>query len=325
MSREETNAKKPGSSMNWIAVLWYIHLHLFGIAALWLTITEAKWMTVLYAIFLTLIAYIGVTIGAHRYYAHKTFEATIPLRIFFIMAHTLAGVGSLYNWVLLHRMHHKYFGTDKDPYNYTKGFLHTHFFSNCKTGYLDNNDLVKSIDMRDIENDGYVWVQQRFYWVLYIFVTILFPINVPIAYWNESLVVSIFLAGILRLVIACNISWLVNSAILVWGLKPTDKFPVDDYSVFYVKKSYWQNYHYLYPRDWKSEEFGKYDTGLGTTLLKFWYELGLISMLTTMSSEDAREALYKIASKKISVQDAMTEVEKLSHAEAVRRKLQYWH
>lgn len=34
---------------------------------------------------------------------------------------------------------------------------------------------------------------------------------------------SVFILGFLRLVVACQMSWMVNSAMLIWGLKPGDK------------------------------------------------------------------------------------------------------
>ena len=61
-----------------------------------------------------------------------------------------------------HRMHHKYYGTDKDPYNHSKGFLYSHIFSNLMTDIPDRENVEKSIDMRVIEVDGYVWFQKRY-------------------------------------------------------------------------------------------------------------------------------------------------------------------
>lgn len=63
----------------------------------------------------------------------------------------------------------------------------------------------------------------RFYWLLFIILGILLPVNAPIEYWDESFVNSWLVIGAARLVVATHISWLVNSAALVWGLKKGDR------------------------------------------------------------------------------------------------------
>lgn len=103
------------------------------------------------------------------------------------------------------------------------------------------------------------------------------------------------------------------------------RFPVDDNSVFFISKSYWLNYHYLVPWDWKSDEFGKYETGFVTFIIKIWRELGLIQKMKTTNSEDVREALYKIASSKATINEALTELEEHATEQAHKEALIYHH
>lgn len=58
---------------------------------------------------------------------------------------------------------------------------------------------------------------------LFLIVGILLPINAPAEYWSESIGVTIFVIGFLRLAVLLNVSWLVNSAMLIWGLKSHEK------------------------------------------------------------------------------------------------------
>ncbi|XP_012215660.1 acyl-CoA Delta-9 desaturase isoform X2 [Linepithema humile] len=214
-SSKETEKK----SINWVAVLYYLYLHLVGIIGLYILFTKAKWMTVFYLSFIVTIAFIGITSGAHRLYAHSTFVAVSQLRFFLVLAHTLAGVGSIYNWVFWHRIHHKFYCTEKDPYNHKKGFFYSHVISNILSAPSDLEKYAKDIDMRDVEADGFVWIQRKFYWLLFIIFGVLLPINAPIEYWDESFINSWLIIGAARLLITTHISWLVNSAVLVWGLK----------------------------------------------------------------------------------------------------------
>lgn len=59
----------------------------------------------------------GVTGGAHRFWTHRSYKATTPLRVILMLCFTLAGQNSIYEWVRDHRVHHKFSETDADPHN----------------------------------------------------------------------------------------------------------------------------------------------------------------------------------------------------------------
>lgn len=46
--------------------------------------------------------------GYHRLWSHKTFEASLPLRILLAGLGTIAFQGSIKWWVFRHRLHHRY-------------------------------------------------------------------------------------------------------------------------------------------------------------------------------------------------------------------------
>lgn len=58
-----------------------------------------------------------MTGGAHRFWTHRSYKATTPLRIILMLCFTLAGQNSIYEWVRDHRVHHKFSETDADPHN----------------------------------------------------------------------------------------------------------------------------------------------------------------------------------------------------------------
>ncbi|XP_070159131.1 acyl-CoA Delta-9 desaturase [Polyergus mexicanus] len=319
------NNKIGKQSIRWIFVLFYVYLHVLGIIGMYFLFTRAKWMTVFYFLFLVTISLIGLTTGAHRLYAHRTFAAIWQVRLFIMLAHTLAGVGPIHESVFWHRMHHRYYCTERDPYNHKKGFLYSHCISNLLSAPSDIKAYARDIDMRDIEEDGYVWTQRKFYWILFIVFGLLLPTNVPIEYWNESIINSILIIGAGRLMITTHIAWLVNSALLIWGLEKGAKFPVDDNSVFFVSKSYWLNYHYLVAWDFKNDEFGNYNAGFATFIVKMLRELGCINEMTTTTSKDVRDALCKMATSETTLKRAMTEMQKNAEAVAYKQKLMYHH
>nr|XP_033329813.1 acyl-CoA Delta(11) desaturase isoform X1 [Megalopta genalis]XP_033329814.1 acyl-CoA Delta(11) desaturase isoform X1 [Megalopta genalis] len=314
--------KKPGKKqeIKWGAVLWYIHLHFLGLYALWLTLTSAKWMTVFFTLFITMIGSLGVTAGAHRLWAHRSFEASTMLRTFLILAHTLAGVGSVYDWVLYHRLHHKFHGTDKDPYNHNKGFLYSHYVGNFQSPKVDYEEAKREVDMRDMDNDSLVWVQYKFYWLIFGVFGLLLPLNAPLEYWDESMANVVLITGILRFAITANISWLVNSALLIWGDSGNNS--KSSISVFAITKSNWPNYHYMVPWDWKTSEFGKYDEGCGTFFIKMWGEMGFAKKMRTTSAEDVGEFLHQVATKKTTLEEGLRHLEEMAVYNATKELLE---
>lgn len=103
------------------------------------------------------------------------------------------------------------------------------------------------------------------------------------------------------------------------------RFPVDDNSIFYITKSYWLNYHYLLPWDWKSSEFGKYNKGCSTMMIKMLHNFGFVNLLKTSSTEDIRNIIQKLGSKNITLTEAITELQKRSEEEAERENLYFIH
>lgn len=47
--------------------------------------------------------------------------------------------------------------------------------------------------------------------------------NAPAEYWGESIVNSLFILGFFRLLVTTHITWLVNSAMLIWGMESGSK------------------------------------------------------------------------------------------------------
>lgn len=68
----------------------------------------------------------GITAGAHRLWAHKTYEAKNPLKWFLMIGNSMAFQGSIFHWSRDHRLHHKFSDTELDPHSMTRGFFFSH-------------------------------------------------------------------------------------------------------------------------------------------------------------------------------------------------------
>jgi stearoyl-CoA desaturase (delta-9 desaturase) len=60
---------------------------------------------------------LGVTVGFHRYFTHRSFKAVRSVHIALAVAGSLAMEGPVLNWVANHRRHHKYSDRDGDPHS----------------------------------------------------------------------------------------------------------------------------------------------------------------------------------------------------------------
>jgi stearoyl-CoA desaturase (Delta-9 desaturase) len=60
---------------------------------------------------------LGITVGFHRYFTHRSFKAARPVRIALAAAGSLALEGDVLTWVANHRKHHKYSDREGDPHS----------------------------------------------------------------------------------------------------------------------------------------------------------------------------------------------------------------
>nr|QLI61961.1 desaturase 6 [Streltzoviella insularis] len=298
---------------NWPAVLFFIHIHLLSLYGLWLLFFELKLMTVLFLIILTFCGILGVTVGAHRLWAHNSYKASTGLRIMLMLFQTLAGQGSIYDWVQYHRLHHAHFGTDDDPFNYNKGFLYAHIITRLRKLSPHQEKLKDAIDMSDLQRDAVVMFQKRFYWILYGIVFLLLPLNAPLEYWEDTVLSSVFVIGFVRYGAVLHAAWLVESSICIWGLKPGQKYPADSNAVFVLSQTFWPHYHYLVPYDYKSGEYGSYDSGCASAFIRVFAALGLATNLRTVETETVQKALAETAKTKRPIQICLDEAARRQH------------
>jgi fatty-acid desaturase len=76
--------------------------------------TPAWWAAAVLVYFLMFC--VGVDIGVHRYFSHKSFKTSKFYELFFGVWMTLATVGSSLAWAGMHRQHHKNADTLLDPH-----------------------------------------------------------------------------------------------------------------------------------------------------------------------------------------------------------------
>ncbi|XP_050508797.1 acyl-CoA Delta-9 desaturase-like isoform X2 [Diabrotica virgifera virgifera] len=266
----------------------YIILHALTIYGFYrITTTEVKGSAILFSTFIGMLAILGVTAGAHRLWAHRTYKAKLPLRVFLMLLQTAALQNDLFIWVRDHRMHHKYTDTNADPHNSNRGF----FF--CHVGWLlmkKHPDVInkgKNIDMSDVANDPVVKFQRKYYTLLILALTFILPTIAMVHFFHET-TVNALLICIGKLVLTLNGTWCVNSFAHMYGWRPFDSSinPVENLTVSIVGLGEgWHNYHHTFPWDYKAAELGNYRANLTTGFLDLMAYLGQAYDLKTVSPE----------------------------------------
>lgn len=214
----------------------------------------------------------GVTAGAHRLWAHKSYEAVYSLRIVLASLQSMSFMGSIYEWVRDHRTHHKGSDTSSDPHNSNRGF----FFSHMGWIFVKKNQdvikLGKTIILDDLVNDPIVMWQKKNY--LFTALTMCYGVPVLIGSILQDGFVGawygFWIGGVLRHVWTLHMTWLVNSAAHFYGERPYDKYSKPAENLFVSIGAVgegWHNYHHKFPFDYAAGEYGITQGGWNPTKL----------------------------------------------------------
>lgn len=308
--------------MNWLKVLFLLQINSSAIFAVGYAIKYGcMWKTLFFAIILTTVGVLGQFAGAHRLWAHGSYKATKGLRIFLMLCQTMVGHGTIYEWVQWHRLHHKHFGTELDPYNPKNGFFFSHVVSLVRDLSPAQAEALKGIDVSDLESDNVVMFQKRWYNFMYPILVLLLPINAPCEYWGETIATSLMVVGWLRYALTLHSTWLLHSASNIWDLKPGEKYPADTNLVFLITKTYWISYHYLSPWDYQASEYGKYGTDCISKFIKVCAALDYATDLKTIDSQGVRVALTKCVKENKDIRECLSECARPGGAVSIGPKI----
>merc|ERR1711998_51828 len=233
-------------------------VHVVGIMGLFY-LAEAKAATLWWAFLLWPISGFGITGGAHRLWAHRSYTAGPIYRGVLMIANSIANQGSIWHWARDHRTHHFHSETVADPHDAIRGF----WFAHIGWLYLKKDKRVAEagakVNVDDLRADGWVMLQRRFdpWWNLYF--SFVFPAHVAMVLWGERFAVGFFVPGALRYLWVLHCTWLVNSAAHLWGERPYDpqSNPAENPLVSIAAMGEgWHNWHHKYPFDYAASEYG---------------------------------------------------------------------
>ncbi|KAK3988554.1 acyl-CoA desaturase [Cladorrhinum sp. PSN332] len=250
-------AKNWYKHVNWLNTTFIIFIPLTGlISSYWVPLhTKTAVFTVLYYFF----AGLGITAGYHRLWAHSSYKAALPLKIFLAAGGAAAVEGSARWWSSLHRSHHRYTDTEKDPYSVRKGLLYSHI------GWMvmkQNPRRIGRTDITDLNDDAVVVWQHRNYIKSVVFMALIVPMLVCGLGWGDFLGGFVY-AGILRIFFIQQATFCVNSLAHWLGDQPFDdrNSPRDHVITALVTLGEgYHNFHHEFPSDFRNAiEWWQYD------------------------------------------------------------------
>lgn len=192
---------------------------------------------------------LSVTAGYHRLFAHKTYQAAWPVRLFLLVFGAGALENSVLNWAADHRVHHAHVDHDRDPYNITKGFWWAHI---GWIFFVAEEKIPKSV-VRDLSEDPLVVWQDRYYKYIGIFVALGLPLIVGLL--TGRVLGCLLIGGVLRIVVSHHGTFFINSLCHMVGGQPYSReHSARDSAVMAVLAfgEGYHNYHHSFPFDYRN-------------------------------------------------------------------------
>ena len=184
------------------------------------------WIDLALLVGMYLVTGLGVTIGYHRLYTHKSFATRGPIAAFLAICGSMSAQGPVVWWAATHRKHHQHSDHEHDPHSphagrapgalgAIGGFLHAHM------GWLFY-DLTPDMKryVPDLLADRTVMRIHRAFPLLVILGLAIPAIigGLVTMSWMGALLGFLW-GGVVRMFMLHHVTWSVNSVCHIWGAK----------------------------------------------------------------------------------------------------------
>ncbi|CAK7221087.1 stearoyl-CoA 9-desaturase [Sporothrix curviconia] len=281
--------------IDWLNTTFILLIHFAAmVAAYWVPL---RMNTLIFAFVYYFNTGLGITAGYHRLWAHSSYKATLPLKIYLAAVGAGAVEGSIRWWSRGHRAHHRYTDTDKDPYSVRKGLLYSHL------GWMvmkQNPKRIGRTDITDLNEDAVVVWQHKNYIKTVLFMAIGFPVLVCGLGWGDWAGGFIY-AGLLRAFAVQQATFCVNSLAHWLGDQPFDdrNSPRDHVITALVTLGEgYHNFHHEFPSDYRNAiMWWQYDPTKWSIWI--WKQLGLAYDLKQFRQNEIEKGRLQQIQKKL--------------------------
>jgi stearoyl-CoA desaturase (delta-9 desaturase) len=199
---------------------------------------------------------IGITVGYHRLFTHRSFETTGFMKFIFAMLGSMAVEGPVLKWAAMHRRHHQHSDGVDDPHSphhhgeglrgLLLGFWHAHvgWIFDGDPGNLSRyvGDLLRDRWIRAASSTWFIWAAMGM-----IVPAILG--GIISGSWS-GVVLGFVWGGLVRLFFVHHITWSINSICHLWGTRPFRSHDESRNNVIFGLIGLgegWHNNHHAFP------------------------------------------------------------------------------
>ena len=229
--------------LNYTNTVFLATAHLLAaFAILYLSVIHFSWWSVGLGVVWLALCGLSITGGYHRLFAHPTYKAAWPVRLFHLLFGAASAQNSALKWSADHRHHHARTDQDEDPYNARRGFWWSHigwvlFDVESEPDFHRVGDLARDPLVR-FQHSHYTWL------------AILFGAAVPAAIglsWGDPLG-ALLCAGFLRLVLQWHATFSINSFAHQIGTQPYSQATTARDSWITALLTFGEGYHNFHHR-----------------------------------------------------------------------------
>jgi stearoyl-CoA desaturase (delta-9 desaturase) len=278
----------------WVVLIPFLAL-LAGIVLLWRSAVGRIELLLLLGMYW--ISHIGVGLGYHRHFSHRSFQTTRPIKTMLAIMGSTAAQGPVVQWVATHRRHHTLSDHPGDPHSphlHEPGFLGTiRGFWHAHTGWMFETEVYDWVHyVPELVKDKTLMRLNRLYFV-WVFLGLALPS--VLGYWLiggwRGALGGFLWGGLIRIALVHHSTWSVNSICHLFGTRP---YRSNDFSrnnpimAIAVFGDGWHNNHHAFPSSaFHGLEWWQVD--LHAYLIRFFALFGLAWDLKRPSAEAVRQ------------------------------------
>lgn len=267
----QSTTTSPHLRVNLDIIIPYACLHLACLAVFW---TDITWSSVGVCLGSYWLRGVGVGLGYHRYFAHKSFKTSRAMQLFLALLGATSLQRGVLWWADTHRYHHRWADTPTDLHSPTyHGFLYSHsgwfmYQNNRRTNLSNVADLAKFREL--------VWLDDwRFHYIPFL----IYVLAIYLLFGWTGLIWGIALSTVL---LWHSVHWIQSMSHSYGGYR---RWPSADQSRNHwlfglISLGEFHNNHHYYPSSCR-QGLAWWEIDLNYYLLKIMSWLGLVWDLKT--------------------------------------------
>ena len=227
---------------------------------------------------------LGITVGYHRMFTHRAFDAVRPIKLALAILGSMAVQGPVLDWVATHRQHHHHSDCELDPhsthhhgggiYGILAGWWHAHI------GWMVRpHTLAPERYIKDLRRDRDLQMVTRSFgvWVALGLVIPTVAGGLVSGTWTGAFLGFVW-GGLVRVFLVHHITFSINSVCHLWGTSPYDGGDESRNNAIFGLLGLgegWHNNHHAFPH---AAQFGHrwWQIDIGYMFIVVLRRLGLV-------------------------------------------------